>query len=108
MVPPVTLKIGNTLQYKQFSTTLQYAYTAEHFSDASNTLRTASAIEGIIPSYSVVDWSFAYSWRMLRAEFSINNLLNEQYFTRRAEAYPGPGIIPADGRGFYGTLQVKW
>jgi Fe(3+) dicitrate transport protein len=108
MVPPVTLKIGNTLKYKNFSTTLQYAYTAEHFSDASNTRRTASAIEGIIPSYSVVDWSFAYDWRMLRAEFSINNLLNEQYFTRRAEAYPGPGIIPADGRGFYGTLQVKW
>ena len=108
MVPPITLKIGNTLKYKNFSTTLQYAYTAEHFSDASNTRRTASAIEGIIPSYSVVDWSFAYDWRMLRAEFSINNLLNEQYFTRRAEAYPGPGIIPADGRGFYGTLQVKW
>lgn len=108
MVPTLTLKIGNTLKYKNFSTTFQYSYTAEHFSDASNTRRTASAIEGIIPSYQVVDWSFAYSWKVLRAELSINNLLNEHYFTRRADAYPGPGIIPADGRGFYGTLQVKW
>jgi Fe(3+) dicitrate transport protein len=108
MVPPITLRLGNTLQYKNFSTTLQYAYTAEHFSDATNTRRTASAIEGIIPAYSVVDLSFSYTWRFLRAEFSVNNLLNEKYFTRRAEGYPGPGIIPADGRGFYGTLQVKW
>ncbi|GAB4129708.1 MAG: TonB-dependent receptor [Raineya sp.] len=108
MVPPITLKMGNTIKYRNFSSTLQYAYTAEHFSDASNTRRTASAIEGIIPSYRVVDWSFAYSWKLLRFELSINNLLNEQYFTRRADAYPGPGIIPADGRGFYGTLQVKW
>lgn len=107
MVPPITLKIGNTVKYKNLSTTLQYAYTAEHFSDASNTRRTASAIEGVIPSYGVVDWSFAYTWKMLKAELSINNLLNEQYFTRRADSYPGPGIIPADGRGFYGTLQLK-
>ncbi len=108
MVPPITLRWGNTLQYKHFSTTLQYAHTAEHFSDATNTRRTASAIEGIIPAYQVLDWSFAYAWKFFRAEFSINNLLNESYFTRRAEGYPGPGIIPADGRGFYGTLQIKW
>ncbi|MCS6795996.1 MAG: TonB-dependent receptor [Raineya sp.] len=108
MVPPFTLRVGNTLQFRNFSTTLQFSYTAEHFSDATNTRRTASAIEGIIPSYSVWDWSLAYNWRFIRTEFSINNLLNEKYFTRRAEGYPGPGIIPADGRGFYGTLQLKW
>ncbi len=108
MVPPITLRLGNTLQYKHFSTTLQYAYTAQHFSDATNTYRTASAIEGVIPAYQVVDWSVAYAWKLFRAEFSVNNLLNEKYFTRRAEGYPGPGIIPANGRGFYGTLQIKW
>lgn len=108
MVPPITLRVGSTWQFRNLSTTLQYAYTAEHFSDATNTRRTATAIEGLIPSYSVVDWSWAYTWKRLRAELSVNNLLNKQYFTRRAEGYPGPGIIPADGRGFYGTLQVKW
>jgi Fe(3+) dicitrate transport protein len=39
-------------------------------------------------------------------EVSCNNVLDQRYFTRRAEAYPGPGIIPADGRSFYATLQV--
>jgi Fe(3+) dicitrate transport protein len=29
------------------------------------------------------------------------------YFTRRADSYPGPGIIPADGRAAYVTPQVK-
>lgn len=107
MVPPVNLKIGNTLSYKKLNLTFQYSYIAEHFSDASNTLRTATAIEGIIPSYQVLDVSMNYSWKFLKFEFSINNLLDEKYFTRRADAYPGPGIIPADGRGFYGTVQVK-
>jgi len=107
MVPPVNLKIGNTLSYKKINLTLQYSYTAEHFSDASNTRRTATAIEGIIPSYQVLDISMNYAWKFLKFEFSVNNALDEKYFTRRADAYPGPGIIPADGRGFYGTLQVK-
>ena len=48
-----------------------------------------------------------YTWKMLTAEASCNNLFNEQYFTRRAEGYPGPGIIPSDGRGFYFTLMLK-
>ncbi len=107
MVPPLNLKIGNVWKYKDFSATLQYAYIAEHFSDASNARRTATAIEGLIPAYQVIDFSARYEWKFLSLEMSINNLLNEQYFTRRAEFYPGPGIIPSDGRGFYVTLQVK-
>ncbi|MCS7027745.1 MAG: TonB-dependent receptor, partial [Bacteroidia bacterium] len=108
MVPPTNLKIGNTLKYKNVGLNVQYIQIQEHFSDASNTRRTASAIEGIIPSYHVADISFFYRYKFLTWECSINNLLNEQYFTRRAEGYPGPGIIPADGRGFYTTLQVKF
>jgi Fe(3+) dicitrate transport protein len=38
---------------------------------------------------------------------SVNNLSNHMYYTRRADSYPGPGIIPADGRAWYVTLQVK-
>ena len=37
----------------------------------------------------------------------VNNLGNHRYYTRRADSYPGPGIIPADGRAWYMTLQVK-
>ena len=38
---------------------------------------------------------------------SINNLANAHYFTRRADSYPGPGIVPADARSFYVTVQYK-
>jgi Fe(3+) dicitrate transport protein len=38
---------------------------------------------------------------------SLNNVLNEQYFTRRALGFPGPGIIPSDGRTGFLTLGIK-
>jgi Fe(3+) dicitrate transport protein len=112
MVPPIMFRTGSTFRYKNFATTLQFAYTAEQFSDATNAKRTATAVEGVIPAYKVMDLSASYTfnkkWSFLTIEGSINNLLNEMYFTRRAEAYPGPGIIPSDARGFYLTLQGKF
>ncbi len=108
MVPPIMLRIGTTWKYQNLACTLQWGYTGEHFSDATNAIRTATAVEGVIPAYQVADFSVRYAWKMLTFEGSINNMLNAQYFTRRAESYPGPGIIPADGRGFYGTIQAKF
>jgi len=107
MVPPVLIRTGLNLRYKQFSTSLQYSYTKQHYSDASNATRTATAVEGIIPSYQVVDLTASWLYRQFSVELSFNNLLNETYFTRRAESYPGPGIIPADGRAIYVTLQWR-
>ncbi|WP_209329134.1 TonB-dependent receptor [Lunatimonas salinarum] len=108
MVPPFTAKLGTTLRYRSFSFSGQYSYVAEHFSDASNAILTATAVEGLIPSYAVTDITAMYQWKSFSLEASINNLFNERYFTRRADAYPGPGIIPADGRGFYTTLQFTF
>lgn len=107
MAPPVMLRSGTSLRYKPFSFTFQFSYTSEHFSDATNAVLTPTSVEGVIPSYKVADISLSYTWKMLTAEASCNNLFNEQYFTRRAEGYPGPGIIPSDGRGFYFTLMLK-
>lgn len=107
MVPPTMVRSGLSYRDKGFTATLQVSHTAKHFTDATNAVRTATAVEGIIPAYQVVDLSASYAWKKFRFEGSINNLLNQAYFTRRAEAYPGPGIIPADGRGFYGTVQVQ-
>lgn len=106
MVPPIVVRMGNTVRYKKLGGTVQYAYTAEHFSDATNAIRTATAVEGLIPSYSITDISVFCQWKFLRLEASVNNLFDVSYFTRRAESYPGPGIIPADGRAFYGTVQI--
>jgi Fe(3+) dicitrate transport protein len=107
MVPPVIWRLGTDFRYKKFKFNVMYSYTHQHFSDASNAILTATAVEGIIPSYSVIDLGLRYDWKRFSFQLSVNNLLNEQYFTRRAESYPGPGIIPSDGRGFYGTIQIK-
>jgi Fe(3+) dicitrate transport protein len=107
MVPPFLIRTGTTLRHKNFSATLQHAYTARHFSDATNAVRTSTAVEGEIPAYQIVDISLSYKLKHFTFEGSVNNMLNEQYFTRRAEAYPGPGIIPADGQGFYITVQYR-
>ncbi|WP_375562275.1 TonB-dependent receptor domain-containing protein [Bernardetia sp. OM2101] len=108
LVPPITLRTGLQFGYKDFKLSYQYSYTKEHFTDATNVIRSATAVSGIIPSYSVMDLSASYSYKWLKIEGSINNLTNNSYFTRRADGYPGPGIIPADGRAFFLTLGASF
>ncbi|WP_338812490.1 TonB-dependent receptor [Bernardetia sp. Wsw4-3y2] len=108
LVPPVTLRTGLQFGYKDFKLSYQYSFTKEHFTDATNVVRSATAVSGIIPSYYVMDLSMSYSYKWLKLEGSINNLTNNSYFTRRADGYPGPGIIPADGRAFFLTLGASF
>jgi len=54
-----------------------------------------------------MDLSLSYQLKKFTIEGSINNITNTMYFTRRATGYPGPGILPSDGRAFYLTLQFK-
>ena len=108
LVPPFTFRTGLNFKYRNLGTTLSWAYTAEHYTDATNTERTSTAVNGLIPAYSVADFSASYRWKWLMLEVSCNNLFDAAYFTRRAESYPGPGIIPADGRSFFVTVGVNF
>jgi len=105
--PAHILKTGITTSYKGFKITYQYAYTSEQYTEATNTKFTSDAVDGLIPSYNISDLSLSYTYRWFSLFTGINNLTNNMYFTRRADGYPGPGIIPSDGRSFYVTLQVK-
>lgn len=108
LVPPITFRTGLTYSSAKLSSTLQYNYTAEHFTDATNALRSSTAVNGVIPAYSIVDFSMKYNFKKyFTLEASCNNMLDARYFTRRADAYPGPGIIPSDGRAFYVTVGFK-
>jgi Fe(3+) dicitrate transport protein len=107
LVPQSILRSGITYKYKHFSTTVQGSYTAEQYADASNSKFSTNAITGLIPAYTICDWSAQYTWKMLNLSAGINNFMDEVYFTRRAEGYPGPGILPSDPRNFYVTLQVR-
>ncbi|WP_090106726.1 TonB-dependent receptor domain-containing protein [Chitinophaga sp. CF118] len=108
-VPDVVFKTGVAVRYKKWAGSYQYSYTGKQYTDATNATFTDNAIDGLIPAYSVMDLSAEYH---LNKHFSvlgsINNLSDVRYFTRRADSYPGPGIIPSDARSFYLTLQAKF
>ena len=105
--PAHILKTGITYSFKEFKLSYQYCYTSEQYTEATNTVYTADAVDGLIPAYNIMDLSMSYNYKWFSVFTGINNLVNKMYFTRRADGYPGPGIIPSDGRSFYITLQVK-
>ncbi|RAI86749.1 TonB-dependent receptor [Algoriphagus yeomjeoni] len=108
LVPPFSIRSGATFGVGAFNMTYQFSFVEEHFTDASNAVRTPSAVEGIIPSYQVMDLSMSYCYKFIKLEASVNNLTDNLYFTRRAAGYPGPGIIPSDGRTFFLTLEFNF
>lgn len=108
-VPKWISRNGVDILYKGFSCTLLYSYTSSTFSDALNTvIPPASGAKGFTPAYAL--WDFNASLRT-NSFFSIraglNNIFNNQYFTKRPTFYPGPGIWPSDGRNIYVTVAVK-
>ena len=107
-IPDINLKTGVSFGYKNFSSSIQYTYLSQQFTDAENSTNPdVSGIVGVIPAYDILDVSFAYKYKFLKLETGVNNLLDNAYFTRRATGYPGPGIIPSAPRNYYLTLQVK-
>lgn len=109
LVPPVIFRTGLSYTFRSFKATYQCSYTKEHFTEATNAVQTATAVNGIIPSYYVMDLALEYKFKKwFTLSGGINNMTNNMYFTRRAEGYPGPGIIPAEGISFYGTLGFNF
>jgi Fe(3+) dicitrate transport protein len=107
-VPDWINRTGLTFLSGALSSTLQFSYTSKSFSDANNTVFNPTGATGVVPAYHVVDWAFNYSFlKNYHINANVNNLLNAQYFTRRINMYPGPGILPADGRTFNIGFGVK-
>lgn len=111
-IPGLNLKTGFNFGYRNLLGSLQWMYLSQQFTDVENSRipdesDNRSGVIGEIPAYDVMDFSLAYKWKKMRLESGINNLLNRNYFTRRATGYPGPGIIPSDPRTWYVTLELK-
>jgi len=107
-VPNLNLKTGLKYGIRDLVLNLQYTYLSKQFTDASNAVEgNLSGVIGQIPKYSILDFSASYTFKKIKLETGINNILNEYYFTRRATGYPGPGIIPSEPRSYYLTIQVK-
>lgn len=117
--PDRITRIGLTYTKKGlFSMTIQNSQIASVYTDANNSESplqanlnsSGSALSSLTPNsqtgkldgYRVSDISF--NWNItdvLSLRGGVNNIENRIYATRRASGYPGPGIMPADGRTAY-------
>ena len=108
--PDVILRNGITLRLNKLSIAALYSYTAATFSDPLNTVKPpkATAAVGLVPSYKILDMNAGFSIsKSLEIKVALNNLTNEQYFTKRPLFYPGPGVWSSDGRNGSVTLAVR-
>ncbi|GMV52762.1 MAG: TonB-dependent receptor [Chlorobi bacterium] len=97
-VPPYLLRTSIRLEWDKLGCMMTYSQVGQQYTDATNTTHSASAVTGVIPEYSVIDFSATYTTPRIIVRASLNNALDTNYFTRRAASYPGPGIIPSDPR----------
>ncbi len=107
--PAWITRAGIQWQFHALSAQVQWSMVGESFSNSANTITQADGQQGVIPAYSVADATLRWhinTWLSMNA--SINNLFDRRYFTRRATGYPGPGIIPADGRMWTCGVRVVW
>jgi Fe(3+) dicitrate transport protein len=107
--PKNILRSGITFRLKGFSTTLQYNFVDEVYTDAANTEEANSTFTtGKLDAYKLLDLNMSYNvMDTYIFKAGINNLTDTKYATRRAGGYPGPGLLPGTGRTFYLTVGIK-
>ncbi len=108
-VPRWISRSGLALDGPRLSANLLVSYVSDSFADPLNTVAPPSnGAVGLVPAYTVVDVNTAVqAAEWLRLRFGINNLFDEQYFTKRPEFYPGPGVWPSDGRGVQLSVELR-
>lgn len=108
-VPEWISRSGLTAETGALSVNLLVSHTSDSFADALNTVEpTANGAVGLVPAYTLVDVNVgAEATEWLRVRAGVNNLFNAQYFTKRPEFYPGPGIWPGDGRSLQVTVELR-
>ncbi|MCC5919740.1 MAG: TonB-dependent receptor [Cyclobacteriaceae bacterium] len=101
--PEFIHRFGLTYAYKTFSATTQVSSIGSVFTDANNTvIPNANATNGKIDGYNLVDIAFTYAFsKKYNLRFGANNVFDTDYATRRAGGYPGPGLLPGEGRTFF-------
>ena len=107
-VPEWISRSGLAIDGGRFSSNLLVSYVSDSFADPLNTVDPPpNGAVGVVPAYTVVDLNAALqASEWLRFRVGVNNLFDEQYFTKRPEFYPGPGVWPSDGRGMQFSLEI--
>lgn len=108
-VPDWINRTGITLREGPVKLLVQYSYVGKNYSDALNTVYNPTGVTGVVPGYHVWDGSLEWMFlRHFRLSGVVNNIADARYFTRRINMYPGPGILPADGRTAYISLALSF
>lgn len=108
--PRLLSRVGATYALGALSTTVQVSYTGLSYGDANNSvLPTDDAAAGLVPAYTVADWSARLTLGGgLAVDAGMNNLTNVRYYTKRTDEYPGPGILPGMARSAYAGLSLAF
>lgn len=108
-VPDWISRNGITLSYAMISLSALYSYTSSSFADPLNTVTpSSSGAVGVVPAYHLLDMHLAVQLvKKVKLQLNVNNMLDQHYFTKRPQFYPGPGIWSSDGITFSTTVSVK-
>jgi Fe(3+) dicitrate transport protein len=103
-------RFGISYKRKRFSMSCQYNQVSSIFTDALNTeVANSKATIGKLEGYALLDITASY---LIKGKYNVkagvNNLANEMYATRRSGGYPGPGILPGNGRTFFLSIGAKF
>ncbi|MEO8962674.1 MAG: TonB-dependent receptor [Ginsengibacter sp.] len=101
-------RLGLTYADTKFSGTFEMSNVGDAYGDASNARLSSDPVAGYIPAYTVFDASATYRISRYSIKAGMNNITGKEYFTSRADEYPGPGIIPSIGRSFYVGVTAKF
>jgi Fe(3+) dicitrate transport protein len=108
--PKFIHRFGTTYYLNGFSATVQLSQVGDVFTDAINTeTPNSGATTGKISGYQVIDASCSFNFlQQYNFKAGVNNLMDEKYATRRSGGYPGPGLLPGNGRTFFISLGGKF
>lgn len=109
-VPKYIHRFGATYYLKGFSASVQMSSVDDVFTDAANTEKpNATGTIGKLNGYQIIDAVVTFKFmEKYNIKAGVNNLTDEKYATRRAGGYPGPGILPGNGRTFFVSFGVSF
>jgi len=107
--PQFINRFGATYYLKGFSATFQLNSIGDVFTDAANTeTPNAAGTIGKLSGYEIMDASLSYRFmERYNLKAGVNNITDEKYATRRAGGYPGPGIMPGNGRTIFVSIGAS-
>ncbi|HEY0929879.1 MAG TPA: TonB-dependent receptor [Gemmatimonas sp.] len=107
--PRLIARAGLTARGRRGDVTAQFSHVSRTYADALNTVvPSVTGAVGRVPAYTVTDLNGSYAltarWQLIGG---VNNVFNTQYFTKRPQFYPGPGVWPSDGRSWQLSVRVR-